>query len=359
MDQCSECGASLELRGNDFYCPVHGLQHRNTSNPSERSEELTRESIEVASKPELIDMCKIRELDTSGTKTDLRLRLLNFIETTKSPQPILGQGDAEKKIAAEGVPRAQSEEKPTEPKPQVISSERKDVETMPPETQPTTARVERTCPTCGRPMVFVSLYERYYCESCKTYAPEEKKVAAEPAYLRCPTCHGQLTFIPQYNRHYCYRCRTYAEGTARYPCPTCGRELTWIPQYRRHYCYYCRSYAPQQASAAATAATAAYPVPSKAQPATVTTAGRAETAPRQEIAAPSINLTVPLGLAGAGLALYLAYEIAFGLPTAFNADFGYDPSGLREIAFALRFLGFVFLSLGVLSGLLLLRGGKG
>jgi len=103
----------------------------------------------------------------------------------------------------------------------------------------------------------------------------------------------------------------------------------------------------------------AYPAPIKAQPATVAPAARVETVPKQETAAPRVNLSVPLGLAGTGLALYLMYEVAFGLPTAFDANFGYDPSGFREVAFALRFLGFVFLSLGVLSGLLLLRGPKG
>jgi len=46
---------------------------------------------------------------------------------------------------------------------------------------PTAAPAEKPCPTCGKRLQYVEAYERWYCYSCKIYAPkDEEKPPVEP-----------------------------------------------------------------------------------------------------------------------------------------------------------------------------------
>jgi predicted RNA-binding Zn-ribbon protein involved in translation (DUF1610 family) len=121
------------------------------------------------------------------------------------------------------------------------------------------------CPTCGGELEFIAQYDRYYCYTCKKYAPKELGKAAEPAAatpIPCPTCGRNLTFIPEYDRYYCYSCNKYApKGIEKPPaeqkpaeektpdeklCPTCGKPLQYVEAYGRWYCYSCKKYAPKE-----------------------------------------------------------------------------------------------------------------
>lgn len=62
---------------------------------------------------------------------------------------------------------------------------------------------------------------------------------------RCPTCGGELSHIEKYDRWYCYSCKQYAPPRVKNPCPTCGKELSFIPTYQRWYCYAEGKYAPK------------------------------------------------------------------------------------------------------------------
>ena len=116
------------------------------------------------------------------------------------------------------------------------------------------------CPTCGGELEYIAQYDRYYCYTCKKYAPKESGKAAEPAAaapIPCPTCGRNLTFIPEYDRYYCYSCNKYApKGIEKQPaeekptgeklCPTCGKPLSYVEAYGRWYCYSCKKYAPKE-----------------------------------------------------------------------------------------------------------------
>ncbi len=55
------------------------------------------------------------------------------------------------------------------------------------------------CKTCGKEQVWIPIYRRYYCYTCKAYPPV------------CPRCFSDLSWIPQYRRYYCYRCQEYPQ----------------------------------------------------------------------------------------------------------------------------------------------------
>ncbi len=57
----------------------------------------------------------------------------------------------------------------------------------------------------------------------------------------CPNCGRELSYIAQYNRWYCYSCRAYAPvARSKNACPNCGATLRWIDQYERWWCDSCR-----------------------------------------------------------------------------------------------------------------------
>ena len=115
-----------------------------------------------------------------------------------------------------------------------------------------------TCPHCGTSLSFIQQYQRWYCYSCKTYAPAEPQrtqvqdtqqvcpTCGQQAYC-CPTCRQQLHYVKQYQRWYFFNCRTYPtipwqpqESTPA--CPSCGQRPFFIQQYQRWYCYGCGKY---------------------------------------------------------------------------------------------------------------------
>ena len=161
----------------------------------------------------------------------------------------------------------------------------------------------------------------------------------------CPTCGRELTYVPQYDRWYCYSCRAYApKAKAKFACPNCGASLRWISQYSRWWCDACRRYAaadlprPERPAATATPSTAV----SHATAAVATTVVRRQRSPGTGI-----------GLLGFGMVLFVIYEILVDLPAALSnrnaALIGPD------VAFALRFFAFVFVAVGAILGLSAVR----
>ena len=137
----------------------------------------------------------------------------------------------------------------------------------------------RICPNCEQPLKWIEKYQRYYCYSCKKYAPVEKRpepevVSAEeapaeaPAELvkadpvkTCPACSGEMKFIEKYSEWYCYRCKKYplhkpkekpaaSDKPKSMTCPKCHGPLKYVEKYSRHYCYACKAYAPKNGTAA-------------------------------------------------------------------------------------------------------------
>ena len=83
------------------------------------------------------------------------------------------------------------------------------------------------CPKCGREMRYIDQYGRWYCDFCKEYAPAGytgqsaapapapapapvQAPAAKPAAPVCQKCGRPMTYIKEYDRWYCYTCKEYA-----------------------------------------------------------------------------------------------------------------------------------------------------
>jgi len=182
----------------------------------------------------------------------------------------------------------------------------------PPEASPV-RRVEHPCPTCGRELDYISRYDRWYCYSCKAYAP------ASPVKHACPNCGATLRWIPQYGRWWCDGCRLYASSDL--PAPRPGAPATAVP-----------------------AATA------------LATAG-----PSGPLVSPGPAIVVHLhrspmsgiGLIALGLVMWLVYEVLVEFPVYL----GMAPA-LRvptDVGFLLRFSGFLFVALGTITGFLAAR----
>ena len=139
-----------------------------------------------------------------------------------------------------------------------------------PEAKKAEVRVKK-CPTCGEALTYYSQYDRWYCHTCKEYAPKEaKKAEVAVAEGVCPRCHGKASYMKKYDRWYCHTCRSYlpakkptvvVKKKAAKKCPTCGEDLTYVEKHNRYYCYVCAKYAPMEAPArAARPAAVAVPV---------------------------------------------------------------------------------------------------
>ncbi len=179
------------------------------------------------------------------------------------------------------------EEIPSEPTASAIAAELSDLESEdstveeaapapePVVESPHPAIEIKMCPSCNQPLKYIEKYERYYCYSCKKYAPAEKKAEPEPAKPEpkpdakmCPVCQTELRFVEDYGEWYCSKCRKYpmyakkkAEDQMMHSdnlvkeeksevCPGCGGPLKYIEKYGRHYCYECKEYAPKAGSPA-------------------------------------------------------------------------------------------------------------
>ena len=122
----------------------------------------------------------------------------------------------------------------------------------------------KPCPTCKRPLKYIKEYNRWYCQSCGTYAPvtvpkkEAPEVARKPGKA-CSTCGRPLRHIKEYNRWYCNSCKAY-EGVKKVEprpagappavkrCPTCHSDMKYVPKHRQYYCWSCQAYRPVKAA---------------------------------------------------------------------------------------------------------------
>jgi ribosomal protein S27AE len=137
----------------------------------------------------------------------------------------------------------------------------------------------RMCSNCDQPLKWIEKYQRYYCYSCKKYAPVEKKAEPEPepepkampeeapkeepkpvvendTAKKCPECSGEMKFIEKYSEWYCHACKKYPlhkpkekpapkEQPKGAVCPKCSGPMRFIEKYGRHYCNACKAYAPK------------------------------------------------------------------------------------------------------------------
>lgn len=233
---------------------------------------------------------------------------------------------------------------------------------------PPPPRVGRPCTTCGRELTYVEQYDRHYCYNCKAYAPLESRTSAPPpesaskilepkleAHVPegknpCPTCGKELVHIARYARYYCYDCEKYAPPRPKHPCSNCGKALTFVAQYRRHYCYACARYAPADLTAKILAERAVMPAAASASAPRVGIPVRPITVHRHG------SLSAPVGIAVAGLALILALQILVAMPLAMGAPPYVDLDPL--IAWSLQFLGLLLLGVGAIAGFVQLRSRK-
>ena len=184
-------------------------------------------------------------------------------------------------------------------------------------------------------------------------APAPTPAPKPPAVKNpCPTCGKELTYVKQYGRFYCHSCKKYAPAKPRNPCPTCGKELMFIATYQRHYCPACGKYAPADLTKQilATRSTAAVAAPAAAvAPARVVADHRHSGAPGAGI-----------GLVATGIVLLLLYMILYALPKAMN---GIDTppyivldAAYQELVYwTLQLVGLLLLAFGVIAGLVRLR----
>lgn len=120
-------------------------------------------------------------------------------------------------------------------------------------------------------------------------------------------------------------------------CHRCGYPLTYIPQYDRHYCYNCGTYAPAPGSARPRARRPGQAVGTRGVKIRRETGG---------------NPMVGIGLAVVGLLMYLADMLLFTAPGVF--DLPVFVTG-RELHFALSFLSVLFVGVGLIAAVMILR----
>jgi len=117
----------------------------------------------------------------------------------------------------------------------------------------------RVCPSCGLALTYVQKYDRWYCYTCRKYAPGGPSKAEEAEEeVKCAYCGSGAEYVQKYDRWYCRTCKKYLptatdrsakpkEDVSATPplCAQCGKPTTWIATYERHYCYPCKKYAPK------------------------------------------------------------------------------------------------------------------
>ncbi|MGI0149733.1 MAG: hypothetical protein ACREDF_09420, partial [Thermoplasmata archaeon] len=224
---------------------------------------LDRQEILEAKKPILMDLCKAYDLDPTGTKEQLRERLLSYLEELEGESPTPEAVEAEPQPAQEEdrdqaktprtvppfisaydveIPRSPTEEEA----PWVVEESNREeplVHVPHPTSRPPTvsaAPVQTVFePFTPAPIVAAP------SPSPQDVIPEASGLPIARTLHPCPRCGRELTYISQYDRWYCYSCRTYApRAKAKFACPTCGASLRWISQYERWWCDSCRRYAP-------------------------------------------------------------------------------------------------------------------
>lgn len=312
---------------------------------------LVRAEIHDAKKPLLLDLCKAYDLDPTGTKEQLRERLLSYLDEVEAV--------AARKTEPEHAPagRSEPEAEATDPAPgpaPVVAFEAQEeaVEEEPvqEELAPVAAPVAESR-TLQEPEVFGAREE----PGEPPHGPirVEPVTAVEPPVARealrvehpCPTCGRELTFVAQYDRWYCYHCRVYAPAAkSKNACPHCGETLRWIQQYERWWCDSCRRYAPADLPKpqASTAATVPEKIPAVQSLPQATPTGHRHRNPGSGI-----------GLVGLGLVLFVVYEALVDVPAILSINTGIAVT--NDLAFALRFFAFAFVAAGAMIGLAAVR----
>ncbi len=313
---------------------------------------LVRKSIWQAKKPVLLDLCKAYGLDPTGTKEQLRERLLSYLdergpesrgeeEETRPEGETVVESEVEipeeiQRVADQPEPVSESPawEEPAHQEPIETAAEENSETLAPVRTAAPAVIVEPRVAETARPAEPVVLVQ-------ETPSVREILKVEHP----CPTCNRELTYIPQYNRWYCYSCKAYAPvARSKNACPNCGANLRWIDRYERWWCDSCRRYAP-----------ADLPRPERAvMPVAATVTSQPTVRPS---AYPSAAVVVHrhrspgggIGLAALGLVLFLLYETLVDLPAVltFNTGIVLTP----DVAWGLRFFAFVFVAGGAILGL--------
>jgi hypothetical protein len=311
---------------------------------------LTRGIIQDARKAQLLDLCKAYDLDSVGTKEQLRERLLSY----------LGEREGRREVLETPLSPA-----PTEPEPPTMSAPTEEPESVVTEA-PSEGAIEREEGTLvvvdeRPPRTLPSIPEVSQepiqetpvpLETAEPVAEDLGPVAASVSIPRaehpCPTCGRELDFIAQYGRWYCHGCKAYAPAhLMKHACPTCGASLRWIERYARWWCDAEQRYAPADlpgpAGEIAGGAMARSMAVRTTQVATPTVPAHRHGSPR-----------AALGLAAFGLFLLVTYEIFVELPQLVAVPFAVSVAA--DVAFLTRFLGIFLLGVGVLSGLASVRG---
>jgi ribosomal protein S27AE len=324
--------------------------------PSRAKRSLDREEISTARKPLLTQLCKDYDLDDTGTREELRQRLLNYLDELEGEtKPEVEEDTTGGTWEQLPLVSETAEPESTEPTAAAMGSERpiessdSMVAEEPPKEIPSTPRDATPTASTAYPVQPVATpfvpTRATVSSSREPPAYEIPSVPVAKAEHPCPTCGRELAYIARYDRWYCYSCRAYAPRTrAKFACPNCGVSLRWITQYERWWCDACRRYAPAdlpkperlvgatlavQADASRTAATAAVVVHRHQSPGS------------------------GIGLLTFGLLLFVVYEILVDLPIVLRVNTGLDIA--PDVAFGLRFFAFLFVAAGALLGLSAVR----
>ncbi len=285
-------------------------------------------------KPELIDLCKAYDLDSSGTKEQLQERLLSYLHDLEAEE----QGEAPGEPLSMGAPAKASTEASVAAGPETGKAEA----ATPPAAALASAApaqsvlVEEEKPAPAAPVLVTA-----------APAPVVVEVPRPVVHVEhpCPNCGRELSFITQYNRWYCYFCQRYAPATkSKNACPTCGATMRWIDQHQRWWCDACQKYAP-----------ADLPPPSGV----VTKAAATAAVVPQATARPAIMIHhhgsagTGIGLIGFGLALYVIVEFFATLAPLANLPINNPFTG--EMAALTEFFAILFIAAGTMLGLWSMR----
>jgi len=320
--------------------------------PSRGRRPLDREEVQVAKKPLLMDLCKQYGLHPAGTKEELRERVLSYIDELEAES----RAKEESQEAEEqGEISASEWEGPVEYEDTVPAVETVEEQTVE-EEHATEEPSISTLPMIPPEVVVERRQPRvseYISTATMATPSEQEAIVVEPlpaqrvsALHPCPTCGRELSYISQYKRWYCYSCRRYApRAKSKFACPTCGAALRWIEQYQRWWCESERRYAPSD-----------LPRPERA----IATASTTAAARSFSAAAPFATITHRhrspgggIGLVGFGILLFLVYEVLVDLPMALPSSGGVLIA--PDVAFGLRFFAFVFVAIGAIMGLSAVR----
>ena len=317
---------------------------------------IVRLKVFQAKKPALMDLCKAYNLDPTGTKEQLRERLLSYLDTLE------GEAEAEQSVEE---PESSAEPAATEPAGEVEReswpTSREIVEAQPVEEEPAQGEPAVASPSAVTPEVIEtrplqeSVVERIDTPVLVSVTESQADVSAAPevepsrALHPCPTCGRELTYIARYRRWYCYHCRAYAPvSQSKFACPNCGAALRWIGQYERWWCDSCRRYAPADLPKPESAAVATATPAEGAKPVSYATAYPTSTITHRHRSPGS-----GIGLVGFGIILFVLYELLVDLPGVLSYTTGIAVA--PDLAFGLRFFAFVFVALGAIMGLSAVR----